>query len=127
MKRKQHRTQAVDEVIRDSLKEPENYAFSTAEEASAHLTQEQNVEEGEEMSLFRLSDAGLSGRHTYFERESLFARVGSDRAHAKAEMARTAREIHRRKIVKRNEANKAFAGPAVTDMEAGYDQERMAA
>lgn len=117
---------AVDEQIKNNLREPEHFAFAGTRPIGATDLGLPD-EEGPASDLFRMSDAALAGRHTFYEREGIFARDHGDREDAKAEMARTAREIHRRKIVKRNEANKAFAGPAVTDMEAGYDQERMAA
>lgn len=117
VKNKKQRTLAVDEFIEGNLEEPNKFPRRGAQE---YTSIDGEPEDGLVNNLLRMSDAALEGRMAYYEKESIFACADSARADAKLEMSRTQREIVRRKIVARNEANKSFAGQAPNDLEADH-------
>lgn len=116
---KKTRTLAVDDHINETLKEPDRYAFE-GESSHEPGTIEALEDNDRANPLFRMTDAALEGRLTYYQREYAFNRSQTAWRSAKSEVSRTEREIGRRKIVKRREAEKAFQGQAANDLEADH-------
>lgn len=120
------RALGVDEQIKVNLREPDRYAFEATVDV-IHTPQGEDPAFNEN-ALFRMTEAGLAGRLTYFEKQLAFAPTHTERAEARTEMARTRAEQTRRKATKYSEATaQAFFAEqttpvAVNDAEANWQR-----
>lgn len=127
--KKNTRTQASDELIRENLKEPDRYAFEETPD-ERFIVPEGDEEQERHTSLFKMTDAALEGRLLYYEREHLFARDQNTKRLATFDISRTKAEITRRKAEKRTDAViDALVAPmgrptpeAVNDAEANWQR-----
>lgn len=121
-----NRTLGVDEHIRDTLREPEHYAFEQPNDERLH---EIDDPDAENLPLSKMRDDALEGCIAFYEREHLFGRTSRDRKLAKFELNRAVVEVGRRKAARQYEAvNSALSladatpSPAVIDADAAWQR-----